>query len=370
MIRKRESEDFLTKQVITYLGNKRSLLSFIEDAVKIVSLELGKDKMSCLDLFSGSGIVSRFLKKYSNLLISNDLEGYSKTINTCYLANKSQICKKTLKMYYKELCSRLTRDALHEGFITELYSPKDDCDIKNDERVFFTHRNAMYIDTARQYLEHIPSPYKEYLLAPLLYEVSVKNNTAGVFKGFYKNSKTNRGQFGGNGKNSLRRILADMEIQMPVFSQFDCECRVFQEDANKLITLLEEVDLAYIDPPYNQHPYGSNYFMLNLVNDYKKPKDISKVAGIPSGWNKSMYNNKSTSIVQLDDLCRRLKAKYILISFNSEGFISREEMENMLRAFGSVRVFEKRYNTYRASRNLAQREMYVDEYLFLLKKEM
>ncbi|MDR0684304.1 MAG: DNA adenine methylase [Spirochaetaceae bacterium] len=38
-------------------------------------------------------------------------------------------------------------------------------------------------------------------------------------------------------------------------------------DSNKIINNIPEVDLAYLDPPYNQHPYGSNYFMLNLILD-------------------------------------------------------------------------------------------------------
>ena len=53
-------------------------------------------------------------------------------------------------------------------------------------------------------------------------------------------------------------------------------------------------DLAYFDPPYNQHPYGSNYFMLNLVSSYERPnvEKISRVSGIPKDWNRSVFNKK------------------------------------------------------------------------------
>ena len=74
-----ENSDFLTKQIITYLGNKRSLLDFIGTAVNKVKKDLKKDKLSSLDLFSGSGIVARFLKQHSNFLIANDLEPVSYT---------------------------------------------------------------------------------------------------------------------------------------------------------------------------------------------------------------------------------------------------------------------------------------------------
>jgi adenine-specific DNA-methyltransferase len=105
---------------------------------------------------------------------------------------------------------------------------------------------------------------KDLLLGPLLSEASVHANTAGVFKGFYKNRHTGVGQFGGSGSDALTRILGRIVLEVPVLSLFECEYEVFQEDANALVHKLRGLDLAYIDPPYNQHPYGSNYFMLNL----------------------------------------------------------------------------------------------------------
>lgn len=63
MIEIEENKDFLTTQIITYLGNKRSLIGNIEKEVEIISKKLGKDTLVCADIFSGSGIVARMLKK-------------------------------------------------------------------------------------------------------------------------------------------------------------------------------------------------------------------------------------------------------------------------------------------------------------------
>ena len=261
-----EDERYLTEQIITYLGNKRSLLSFIGDAIEVVRKELRKNKIDTFDVFSGSGIVSRYLKQYSNHLYTNDLEDYSFTINRCYLMNRSEIDPEQLSFWFTYLKERLSDNLLTgDGFIRRLYSPADDNDIKPGERVFYTVRNAKYIDTCRQLLEGVPEPYRTLFLGDLLYEASVKNNTSGVFKGFYKNSETNRGQFGGNGRNALARILADINIQKPVVSNYECNVHVLQGDSNLICQQIPEVDLAYLDPPYNQHPYGSNYFMLNLI---------------------------------------------------------------------------------------------------------
>lgn len=363
-----ENPEYLTDQIVTYLGNKRALLDFIGTAVSDVCDELGKPKLNIADVFSGTGIVARFLKKYSSGLIVNDLEGYSETLNRCYLANRRDVDVSVLSNTFRELKAELDRGPLKKGFITELYSPEDDTAIKPGERVFYTTRNAMYIDTARQLLETVPEPEKTFLLAPLIYEASVHNNTSGVFKGFYKNTRTRIGQYGGDARNALSRIMADIELRMPIFSNFACDTTIYREDAKVLAKRLPHVDLAYLDPPYNEHPYGSNYFMLNLINDYKRPTEMSRVSGIPKGWNRSAFNFPKTAKAEMQELCELLDASYLLISFNDEGFISIEEMIEMLNALGEVKVLDRRYNTFKGCRNLGNRETHVREYLFLVKK--
>jgi adenine-specific DNA-methyltransferase len=364
-----ENEDFLKNQIITYLGNKRNLLDFINSAIEIIKNELGKEKLISADLFSGSGIVSRFLKQHSQKLIVNDWEDYCYIINKCYLTNKSSVDFNLLKKHYDDLENIIKDNLNDQGFIYKLYAPKNDEDIKLNERVFFTTRNAKYIDTARSYIEQIPEPYKTFMLASLLYEVSVKNNTSGVFKGFYKDKDTNIGKFGGSGENALSRIKADMKIDLPVFSNYECEVDIHKGDTNILIKNIEHVDVAYIDPPYNQHPYGSNYFMLNLVTNYKEPLEISEVSGIPNDWNRSDYNKKKKAKDAFLELCLNTNATYLLISFSSDGFIPKEEMIELLESVGNVRVLEQKYNTFRGSRNLKDRDIYIYEYLYLVRKE-
>jgi len=362
-----ENEEYLTEQIITYIGNKRSLLCFIGDAVETVKTRLKKDKLEIVDIFSGSGIVSRYLKKHASKLIANDLEEYAYTLNKCYLSNKSEIDMDELVSWYNYIKDNLDKE-LRKGIISEMYAPKDINNIKMGERCFYTTRNAMYIDTARQLINEVPEQYRHFFVAPLLSEASIKNNTSGVFKGFYKNSKTGLGQFGGNDENALSRIKRDIELPFPVFSNFECEVELYKEDANKLINKLDVVDLIYMDPPYNQHPYGSNYFMLNVINEYKEPKDVSQVSGIPKNWNRSKYNQARESLNTFEKLCADAKAKYLLISFNSDGFIKKNEMVNMLSKIGDVTVLEKTYNTFRGSRNLNNRDIHIKEYLYLVEK--
>jgi adenine-specific DNA-methyltransferase len=361
-----ESPDYLREQIITYIGNKRALIPLIQEALSHIQAELDKPKLITADVFSGSGIVARLLKGYSEYLLANDIEGYADTINRCYLSNAGERDAAELRREYEKLRVTLGGD-LAPGFITRLYAPEDDGNIRPGERVFYTLRNAKYIDTARQAIGRMDKEIQHYFLAPLLYEASVKTNTAGVFKGFYKNSATGLGQYGGNGKNALKRITADIELPFPVFSRYDCEVCATKRLAEELAGELRGFDVVYIDPPYNQHPYGSNYFMLNLINDYQEPAEYSRVSGIPREWNRSRFNNKRSALEALSEICAAVGSKYLLISFNSEGFITRDEMEEMLSRFGDLHIYEQQYNTFRGSRNLSNRSIHLHEYLYLLR---
>jgi len=362
-----EKKEYLTRQLITYIGNKRALLGFIGNGVSKVQKRLHKNKLKTFDVFSGSGIAARYFKQFSDLLIVNDLEKYSALINECYLSNEDELDLSLLREYYQEIIAK-SNQGLTKGIIAELYAPNDDTNIQPRERVFYTTRNAMYIDTVRQLIDTIPHNEQKYFLAPLLSEASIHANTSGVFKGFYKNRETGIGQFGGKNQDALLRITGDIKLPFPVFSNFHCDTIICNNDSNEIIKMLPEVDLAYLDPPYNQHPYGSNYFMLNLILDYKYPENTSKISGIPEDWNRSVYNKENHALNALTHLVTHIKAKYVLISFNSEGFISIEDMKNMLERMGKLEVLETKYNVFRGSRNLNDRDIHVREYLFLLEK--
>ena len=361
-----ENEKYLTEQIITYLGNKRKLLKYISTETESALEDLKMKKANICDLFSGSGIVARLLKQYSSRLYVNDLEEYSYTINDCYLTNKEDFNE-----HFYDQCKEqiLSIEPITNGIISTNYAPKDDNNIQEGERVFYTHDNAIRIDTIRTAIDKfVPDSYKKFFLAPLLYEASVHANTSGVFKGFYKSKTENIGQFGGEGKNALERILGQITLKKPVLSNHNTYTTLFKEDANILVKHLQHLDITYIDPPYNQHPYGSNYFMLNTILKNKITSNISKVAGIPEDWNKSDYNKKNKALITFEQLINDIDSKYLIISYNNEGFISLEEMQTMLSKYGQLNTKEIDYITFRGSRNLKNRNKHTTEYIFTLKK--
>ena len=151
-------------------------------------------------------------------------------------------------------------------------------------------------------------------------------------------------------------------------SNFKSEYRVLQGDANTVARQVKGLDLAYIDPPYNQHPYGSNYFMLNLLVNYQRPENISRVSGIPMVWRRSGYNVRAKSSILFRELLESIDAPFLLISFNNEGFISLHDMCFILQGIGTFDNLEIPYNTFRGSRNLRNRPIHVTEYLFLVER--
>lgn len=377
----KENQEFLTTQIITYLGNKRSLIEKIRNEVSEISKSLNKSKLICADLFSGSGIVARMLKAHSQKLIVNDLENYSAVLNSCYLTNQRDFPSELCKEIMREIENRKNKNLI-SGIITENYAPKNDDDIKKGERVFYTHKNALLLDTYRKLIDDVTSDFcknedfseenfygiRKFFLAPLLTEASVHVNTSGVFKGFYKDKNTGLGCFGASGKDALSRILGNVELKLPVFSNFESDVEIFKKDAVILSSELKNLDVAYLDPPYNQHPYGSNYFMLNLILKNRLDVKISDVSGITQDWNHSDFNRRRTALSSMEKIVESLDSKFIVISYNSEGFINFEQMTEMLKKYGKLKTVEIPYNAFRGSRNLRERELYVSEFLFVLEK--
>ena len=352
--------DYLKDQIITYIGNKRKILPFIERSLN----QIGIKDYTFLDLFSGSGIVSRLAKVHgAKKIIANDLEYYANILNRVFLRNEEGDKKE-----FEDIKQDILSKPLFEGWVCENYAPKDDNNIQRGERCFYTHENALLIDSYLESLDELPYEIANLFRASLIYEASVHTNTSGVFKGFYKN-KQGIGQFGGEGKNALQRICGKIDPQFPVFCPNKTENVITSLDATDVAKTVNNVDITYIDPPYNQHPYGSNYFMLNAIAENKCPDEISKVSGIPKDWNRSIYNKRVEGVMQLLKDIETVDSKYVLLSYSSEAYLPIKDMVAELAKIGLItNLQEIDYNVFRGSRNLSNRPKKLQEYLITIRK--
>ena len=374
---------YIFQTMLTCIGNKRKLVSDIESILQDVLVEIqshphprlhpaAKERLNIVDGFAGSTVVSRNMTYVADTLYTNDLEYYSYLMAQCFLIKPDIPARTAIQHHITRMNELAENGPFKEGIITRLYAPKDTLNILSGERCFYTHENATIIDTMRDYIDKCVEPSLQvYCLVPLLTRASIHTNTAGVFKGFYKHNDI--GQFGGSGKFALSRILKPIRVEMPIWNDDnDYKVKCYNADINHMIQELpDNIDVIYLDPPYNQHPYGSNYFMLNVIARNEEPQDISRVSGIPAKWNKSAYNHKKTALESMKHLVSEglKKSKYLLISYNNEGIIELDEWEGIFQHL-HVKKYEIKYDTFKGCRNLKDRSDKVIEIMYLVSKSM
>ena len=366
-------DDFVYQTMLTCIGNKRKLVKNIKQIAIELSQQIGKTKLNIVDGFSGSSVVSREISDICDTLYVNDMEKYAYLMAKCFLVKPTSIQQNRIREHI-DIMNHIADDksSLIEGIITKYYAPKNTFDIKKEERCFYTHENALIIDTLRMYIEtNVEPDLQDYCLVPLLTKASIHVNTAGVFKGFYK-GHNGIGKFGGEAENALSRIMKEIRLELPLWNQQnDYTCYCDNSDINEFIQKIpDDIDIIYLDPPYNQHPYGSNYFMLNVIIENTEPKDISKVSGIPKNWNKSDYNKRQQAITSMNELLQQAtqKSRCVLLSYNDEGIINAEDWNKI---FEKYNVTQKKilYDTFKGCRNLKKRNDKVFEIIYIIESK-
>lgn len=353
----RDTDDYVFSQLIPYIGNKRKLLDIIHQAIDMTEVDGG----SFVDLFSGSTVVARFAKKLGFRVLANDWEPYSEQIAIGTIVNNKE--PPFLQLGGCENVFRMLNDVKPiEGYITKHLCPEDDQNLNHEEdRLFFMRKNGMKIDAMRELIsswtndEKISSEEFGYLMASLAYSVSYVSNTSGVFKGFHRG-------WGGSNGTAQYRICSDIELRPAILFDNGEKNISTREDAGKLVfeltNILGEIpDIVYLDPPYNQHPYGSNYHVLNTVTLWDKPDFPKKItrgtkSAIRLDWRtdrRSAYNSQRRAAQEFQELIDNITAKFILTSYSTEGNIPLEEMMRILGSKGSLRIVKREYVRYRVS---------------------
>ena len=363
--------DYLKKQIITYMGNKRKLLSQISEIIDMIIKELGHD-LTCADAFSGSGIVSRLLKTKSKKLFVNDIAGYSETLNKCYLDTPSLIKIEKIKQYIdtiNNIAHNFDIDIGEKSWISQFWAPSGE--ITKKDRVYYTEENGILIDRYRHLINTVPKDFQHYLLAQLIVKASIHNNTNGQFSAFYKD-ENGVGKYGGKKEVDIKRITGSIKLEYPIFSPNPCKIKIDKIDSNKWVTKIPEVDLMYLDPPYNKHPYSIYYFMLDIINNWDTSVNIPNTnRGQPKNWTKSDYNSINKAIIAFKDLIQKIKAKFILLSYNNKGIIPIETIETILKSKGKLYIFpltHKTYNKLKGIANYKRKEEWSDvkEFMWLV----
>ena len=246
------------------------------------------------------------------------------------------------------------------GYVTHHLCPRSDEHPDPDtERLFFTRANGQKIDAMREKIAgweaegSLTGDERAVLLAALLYSVSYVSNTSGVFKGFHRG-------WGGATKTALYRICSEITLRPPAFHDNGLANRVYRCDAQALAEELRaagtKADIAYLDPPYNQHPYGSNYHVLNTVALWDKV-DVPPFLGgrnksaIRQDWRterRSAYNH-ATALDAYQLLLQTISARHILTSYSTDGNIPLDGLLQAASERGRLSCLTRAYKRYRVS---------------------
>jgi adenine-specific DNA-methyltransferase len=318
------------------------------------------------DVFSGSSSVSRFFKKNFSI-ISNDNLYFSYILQRALIVLNEYPKFKNIKIPHlskesekrvNQILEFLNKSNKSEGFIFNHYTPASK-NIDNIERKYFSEENGGKIDSIRTTIEEwfnkkqINEGEYFYLIASLLMAVQKVSNISGTYGAFNK-------IWDPRAKKPL--TLKFIEI---IPSKF--EHKAFNDDSFNLAKKIN-CDIAYIDPPYNSRQYIANYHLLETIARYDNPK-ISGKTGIRAYTEKekSVFCSKRFVGSSLLKLLNNLKAKFIILSYNSEGLLSKNEILKIFEEskFKKVKLYEFPYRRFKSNHNSHNNK--IKEYVFVGK---
>jgi adenine-specific DNA-methyltransferase len=288
--------------VIKYIGSKRTLVPAILEVVRGFP-----QTRSVLDLFSGTSRVGHALKAAGYRVLANDHNAYAATLARCYVQADAEDVLDAARTLVREL------NALKgsPGWFTETYCLKSR---------FFQPKNGERIDAIREAIARrgLDPELEAVMLVSLMEAADRVDSTTGLQMAYLK-------EWAPRAHNDLELRLPDV-LPRAAHGKGRATCLDAHEAARTL-----EADVAYLDPPYNQHSYLGNYHIWESLVRWDKP-EVYGVAckRVDVRERRSLFNSRPKSADALRRLLAAIRAPVLVVSFNNEGYLSRGEMESML----------------------------------------
>ena len=136
------------------------------------------------------------------------------------------------------------------------------------------------------------------------------------------------------------RSYGDLELKVPAL--LPGRGHTVRGDAVRTVERLDPVDLMYLDPPYNQHRYFTNYHVWETLVRWDEPEHYGiackRVDARDDDSTRSVFNRKQDMPAALGDLITRARAGVVVVSYNDESWVSPDEMTEALLAAGHESV--------------------------------
>ncbi len=308
--------------MIKYIGSKRTLVPAIFDIVRGVG-----GARTVLDLFSGTSRVGHALKAHGYRVLSNDHNAYAATLARCYVQADAQ----DVLVDATRLVAEFNALPGSPGYFTDTFCLRSR---------FFQPKNGQRIDAIREAIaaKALPPELESVMLVSLMEAADRVDSTTGLQMAYLKS-------WAPRAHNDLQLRVPDLLPRATHGKGQAHNLDAFDAAANL------EADIAYIDPPYNQHSYLGNYHIWESLVRWDKPEVYGIACKRVDVRNRqSIFNSRPRFAAAMQRLLASVRAPILLISFNNEGYLSRPDLESMLSSLwdaqGKVTTIEQNFKRY------------------------
>lgn len=342
--------------MMRYIGGKSNLLKDIGNLIA----QSASEAKRIIDIFSGSGVVASFFKNLGYDVIGNDVLYFAYVLSRGSTALNGIPAFKSLGIklpfdYLNDLTLETSGFRLEDCFVYQHYSPHDEV-----TRMYFQNDNAIKIDIIRMKIEQwkneslINENEYFYLLAALIAAVPYVSNITGVYGAYLKHWD--------------KRTYNPLRLANPTNICNKGKAVFYNQDCNSLLPTIS-ADILYADPPYNSRQYLPNYHILETIARYDRP-DIHGVTGMRNYGEeqKSAFCSRNRVEAAFKRMIQNVNVRYVVISYNSEGLLSKEQLSKICLEFAVKNSFQCIEIPYRPYSNVGTKFRSVNELLFFFEK--
>ncbi len=291
--------------MIKYLGSKRVLVPVLGELAEAVGAR------TAVDLFTGTTRVAQELKRRGIEVTATDTASYSEVLSDCYVATDAgEVDEEALR----DEIDRLGRLPGEPGYVTRTFC---------EQSRYFQPHNGARIDAIRSAIErdHPDGPLRPILLTALLLAADRVDSTTGLQMAYLKSWSP--------------RSHRDLDLVVP--EVIAGPGHTVRADAMESVDLLPAVDLMYLDPPYNQHRYFTNYHVWETLVRWDEPEHYGiacKRVDAREEETRSVFNSKPLMPAALVSLLTRARAEVVVVSCNDESWVQPDQLVGALREAG------------------------------------
>lgn len=303
--------------MIKYIGSKRRLVPVLGEMLTM------SGATTALDLFTGTTRVAQEFKRRGALVTAVDSARYSEIFAQSHIqADPSMINRDDLR----DAIDYLNRLPGEPGYFTETFCIKSR---------FFQPFNGQRVDAIRNRLDadFKGSDLYPLLLTALIYAADRVDSTTGLQMAYVK--------------QWAPRSFKPLELREPEL--LPGPGIAIRGDATELAGRLGEFDLAYLDPPYNQHRYFTNYHIWETLVAWDQPEHYGvacKRIDSRDDHTKSVFNQRREMAPALRAVVETVNARVVMLSYNDESWVELEELADWCSVHGHVQTLafdSKRY---------------------------